>query len=240
MKNIQTLFIFFLLLVLWVSVSGQSLQFGVTGNLGVSKITNEYGIRVVGNNADDHAVSGNAGFIFLYSPIKNFSIGAELLFVQMEGKQTYDNEFFDYGQTDGIPFYIIIGLNSKGVSKTHLSYLGLPVFLRYRYRRIAGSIGLQTLFFHMGSAESKSRTTLNGVSTQSETSGDFTARFIDYGPKMGLSFGITENLWLRADYYLGFKDVLDEDSRFVSLTRKNRQLTLGLNYFLTKTNTQSE
>ena len=58
----------------------------------------------------------------------------------------------------------------------------------------------------------------------------------DWGAKAGFEYRIFQNITLRLDLYFGLNSIgkKEEGKCLECLPRRNRQFTLGLNYYLTK------
>ena len=117
-------------------------------------------------------------------------------------------------------------------SRTHLSYLGLPVYYRFALGKLGIKGGVQPLIYLFGSDHYHSFGEINGepFSNNSNTKGIKLSR-IDIGPKIGFDFSIKKNIRLRADYYLGLTDISDD----IFSTKNNlQQISLGAIFIFEK------
>ncbi|MBK9726499.1 MAG: PorT family protein [Saprospiraceae bacterium] len=200
----------------------QNLNIGITANLGLSKVTSNFLV------SDDYKVkytySGNIG-VFIEKEIGNkSSLGAEVLWVQIGGKETTDNKILTAFDGQDLK---VVGIISD-VAKLNSSYIAFPFYYRVQLNKIGIKIGLQTMFFLFANSSYEATGELNGKPYygKSNTSG-IKFDIIDFGPKIGVEYNLGMSLKLRADYYLGLPDITSDSSPF---ERKNRQGNLGINY----------
>jgi len=229
MKQISFLFLFTILSI--ASVKSQSITFGTTGNLGISKVTSQF---VEANSFQmPYAFSGNGGF-FLEKKINQKSyIGVEALWVQIEGNRVANDK--PLIETDASGEIEVVGNKSERFTK-HISYLGLPFYYRYEIGNFGVKGGLQTMLFLFANSDYKSEGIRNNNAFEEMSSQDnISLRTIDLGPKIGIDYKLTNKLKLRADYYLGILVIstLETPSSTAS-DRNNRQFTLGVSYAFSK------
>ncbi|MBK8483690.1 MAG: outer membrane beta-barrel protein [Saprospiraceae bacterium] len=117
------------------------MNIGITANLGLSKVTSNFLV------SDDYKVkytySGNIG-VFIEKEIGNkSSLGAEVLWVQIGGKETTDNKILTAFDGQDLK---VVGIISD-VAKLNSSYIAFPFYYRVQLNKIGIKIGLQTMFF---------------------------------------------------------------------------------------------
>ncbi len=214
-----------------VLVYTQNLNAGISFNPGISKLAWN------GKSGPDTkwVFSGNVG-MFLEKGIGGKSIlGIELLYAVFESKETRNDKLYTF---DPMTFEIIILGSSTDVSHTHLTYAALPVYIKYRFKKIQLKLGWQTMYLSKSTFDSQNKFTYNGVTNTSNSNGEIKSlNKLDYGPKAGFQYNLSERAILSLEYYHGVKRLGDAKAPF---ERLNRQATLGLQYSLTTTNSISE
>jgi Outer membrane protein beta-barrel domain len=231
----STIFFYALIFLPIGFLNAQNYDIGITFNPGASKITNAgqadfEGFPIIESK---WTFSGNAGF-FLNKPIgKKSSIGIELLYMVMENKDVFNEELFTFD-----PFTldkIILG-KIEDIIHTHLTYGAIPIFYKLKMERLYLKLGWQTMFLSKSNSDSQTTLTFDGETSTTKMKEDIKGLTkLDFGPKAGLEFQLSERAALSLQYYHGLKNMLGEDS---SYNRYNRQATLGIQYSLTKNNIQ--
>lgn len=138
--------------------------------------------------------------------------------IQIEGEEEIINEH--YLLMDGTDLY---GYTSY--TKTHASYIGVPVYYSYKLNRFAIKGRVQGLFFLSGSREYTNIGNFFGEEFLEEGLDehlDFDS--FEIGPKIGLEYQFSQSFVIRSDYFIGINEVKH-------LNKGSQQLTLGLNYF---------
>ena len=214
-----------LLLLLTVGcccVKSQNLEVGWTGSIGMSKVTSN--LPISGDYKTKYAFSGNLG-MFLEKIIGQKSrLGIEALWVQIEGKETTGQHILTATGPQGIE---VVGF-STDKSTIHSSYIGIPVYYRYAFGNFGIKGGVQPMIFLFARAKDESKGEINNspFETRSETE-DLNFGRVDIGPKIGIDYGLNKKLRVRADYYHGLTDITADEFPW---QRRNRQISLGLNY----------
>jgi len=216
-----------LLLINVAIANSQNINYGATLNIGMSQMTSNLEPSV--DYQTKYTVSGYAGAYFEKRTGIKSSIGGEFLWIQMEGKEVTNNKKLTAINAQGM--IETVG-NISDISKVHSGYFGLPVYYKINFKKVGLKIGFQTMIFLFGSSSYEATGELNGKPFQnsSKTSG-LKFDWIDYGPKIGIDYELNKTLNLRTDFYVGIPDITPE---FLQLERKNRQITLGINYLITK------
>jgi hypothetical protein len=170
--------------------------------------------------------SGQGGVYYNYTLPKHFMVGAELLFVQIEGK-TYNKILF----TDELGNYI----GDFGTYKIlqNISYFGLPVYFGYKIKKFTINLGFQVNYMLTGSAIEKGEVTFKGeTSTFKNIHKKLAIDNFDYGPRIGFTYGLSERFSLEANYYYGLNNLLTNS---IGRMKWNiQQCTLGLQLKLFK------
>lgn len=203
-------------------LSAQNFIIGATANLGMSKITSN--LPISGDYKVRFTPSGTLG-VFLEKRIgaKSF-LGAELLWVQMEGKEVTDDKVL-MGIVDSEPG--VVGVISDQ-SNLHSSYIGVPFYYRLGLGKLGIKVGVQPMFFLFASSNYKASGEVYNApyETESETK-DIEFEKIDIGPKIGLDYSLNTRFRLRIDYYHGLTDITSDTFPW---ERQNRQVTMGGQY----------
>ena len=197
----------------------QNYTLGTTFNLGLSEIPLKLPIERL---QSEFMPSGNVGFIMeLKRKSSESSIGIGILWIQMQGSTT-KTTLLDNGLANiGYEYFEI---------RTHISYIGLPIYYRFKLKRFGVRIGVQTLF---ASHTSSSQHTYREINNQSISYSFYYPKSqlnnFDLGPKIGIDFEILKRMRLKADYYLG---LVDKKNRHSKVGNNSVQFTLGLFSFL--------
>ncbi len=212
------------LLVLAVnSIQSQNLVFGASANLGLSKITSNFPITS-GERSIDFAISGNLGLFMEKQFGNNSSIIVEALWVQIQGKESTDNRVLTNFTSQGPE---VIGSISDR-ERLHSSYLGIPIYYRHKFGKIGIRGGVQTMLFLFASLDFEASGVVNNEPYQEKNKTDnVELDGIDFGPKLGLDYQLNSSFRIRADYFYG---IIDITPGIVSWERKNRQISVGLDY----------
>ncbi|MEO6168183.1 MAG: outer membrane beta-barrel protein, partial [Chitinophagales bacterium] len=148
------------LTALFISFDGFSQQeLGIKLNLGLSRISIERPTTNVTSNSE-FTLSGQAGGFYNLHLSKKSSLGAELLFIQIEGKETIN---FDLTDSNGS----IIG-ETSATGNYHISYLGLPVYYGFTFNKFTITLGAQASVALASGYKEKGEATINGDFTDWE------------------------------------------------------------------------
>ena len=220
MEKYRKLFLFLMILMGMNSVKSQNFVIGGTGNIGLSKVTSNISI------SRDHkfTLSGNLG-IFLEKEInKKSSLGIEVLWVQIEGKEISDDKALT--EFNGQKIEVIGVISDK--DRLHSSYLGIPIYYRLEFGKFGIKGGFQSMIFFFASSNYEANGEIYGnlYNEESETK-DIKFDRLDIGPKLGIDYQLNEKFRIRADYYHGLSDITSDEFPW---QRRNRQFNLGINY----------
>ncbi|MBA3901402.1 MAG: PorT family protein [Bacteroidetes bacterium] len=218
-------FIIFQLLILLslsVDVFGQQ-DMGVKLNIGLSRVVTNLDFPDLALKKVQFAPSGHAGLYYSKKIKEKTSFGAELLFVQIEGKEhiefpTTDNQ----GNFTGV---LVINKYYK-----HLSYLALPVYYGININKISVNAGLQFMLLLTSNGREKGETNYNGeVKRWDNNYGKLNIDHYDFGPRAGIIYKMTERLDIDANYYHGINNIINNTLQSYYRWR-NQQLTIGMRY----------
>jgi len=202
-------------------LAAQKLTVGATGATGTSRII-----------ADDNSslptkqrfpISGNAGITVEWKLGAESSLGMEALWVPIRSSEILEN--FEF---------VLSPVESIFITEEywrHFNYVGIPVYHRLALGKIGIKTGFQAMWLVNGHFTSESIVTRAGLTTEDGYRDDNTDHLdqFDYGPKLGLDYAILPELRVRADFYYGLNDLLNNIGVFKF---KNRQLTAGISYRL--------
>lgn len=212
-----------LLLTINLTVFGQH-NMGLKVNGGLSRISNSFNP----SNSTwtvQFAPSGNSGF-FYNLQLKNKSvIGAELLFVQIVGKEKIKIDLIDINGNN-------VGISTGNLYK-HISYLSLPICYGFKFNKLTINVGFQTSFVLISSAREKGQSTHNGdVTTWDNKFKELNIDSYDFGPRAGVTYNLTDKFAIEGTYYFGVNNICGNDE--LNWTWRVQQATVGLRYtFLT-------
>jgi opacity protein-like surface antigen len=197
-------------------------QFGVKISGGVSKITNTW----ESPNATFTMLwvpSGQAGVYYNLSLNKKSSLGAELLFSQIEGKRKIEMDLIDIDRNH-------VG-HATTIDLSHISYLSLPVYYGYTINRLTILGGAQLSYAMNSSGSSKSNAIVDGENFHSEEkSNDLNITKYEFGPRAGIVYHLTDKLAIEGIYYYGINNI--QKGEPVMWKLKVQQMTLGIRYSL--------
>lgn len=216
-----------LLLTINLTVCGQH-NFGLKINGGLSRISNSLNPSN-STGTVQFAPSGHAGFFYNLNLNNKSVIGAELLFMQIEGKEKLKMDLTDINGNN-------IGNSTSDLYK-HISYLSLPICYGYKFNKLTINVGFQTSLVLTSSAREKGQATRNGaITTWDNKYKELNIDRYDFGPRAGVTYRLTKKFTIEGMYYFGANNILDND--VPNWTWRVQQATVGLRYtFLTTTKT---
>jgi Outer membrane protein beta-barrel domain len=202
-------------------------QFGVKINIGSSLITHHFETNPSQNEttANYPRPSGQAGFIYNYRFGQKFSFGAEALYIPIYGHEYLKLPFTDENGDN-------IG-ESENHTYRHIHYIGLPLYIGYHMKKLGVHIGFQANWALASGGKAKSKSTLNGTDYESESSLDeLQINKFDYGPRVGLTYTLSDKWSLETNYYQGLTNLVKASSFKSYLTVRIYQWSVGMRYVL--------
>lgn len=210
------------------SIYGQQ-NIGIKANAGLSRI-------VIYENSTQKVVqksyfvpSGQGG-LFYNLPLGNKSLlGAELLFIQIEGKERLEIPFTDQNGNPTGEFGI------DNIDR-HISYIGLPIYYGFKIKKLTLNLGVQTSFTLASSAREKGQATdgYGGISVWDNKFDKLNIDAFDFGARAGLIFNLTNRFAVEGTYYYGINNILKKSIYNTELKWKIQQMTIGLRYTFLK------
>lgn len=211
-------FIIFTLLTFNLPSFAQS-DLGVKINGGLSKISQSFDAPHLTYNTQ-FALSGQTGLFYIAYISDKSILGAELLFLQIEGNEKIDQVLID-SNGDNIGFF-------KNQNYWHISYLGIPVYYGYKFYKITVNVGFQASYNLFNSVRAKSSGTIQKELYNSDRKhyGLDIYKF-DFGPRAGFIYDMTDKLAIEGNYYYGIVDYTISTN---SWKWNIQQMTIGLRY----------
>lgn len=221
MKKQVTIFV---LLIINFEVLGQH-SLGLKINGGLSRISNSI-TPVNSIQIPRFTLSGKAGFFYNMQLGSKSFLGAELLFNQIEGKEKFEFDFTD--ENGNNPGY------ATGTTYRHISYLSLPIYYGFKVNNLLINIGFQASLVLASSSRLKGLATTNDEATKLDNKFELHVDNLDFGPRLGIAFDLSDKFAIEGIYYYGVKNILSHPNPLV--VWRVQQVTLGLRYsFLTTT-----
>jgi len=205
----QKLLLTTIILLLFHFTNAQNWSFGTSSNLGFSRL-----VAVSSNSEFGYVKSGGLGVFAERKLNKSLVIGSELLWVQIEGKQSYT---FD---------------NISTQSRLHQSFSALPFYSGLITKKLRIKAAIQPMIFILGS----SNTHHFRPEPRNAFLNDFIKKGLELerfsiGYKFGLDYPLSSHFKLRADFFYFSIDNYSFDNFYL---QENIQATLGINYIFLK------
>ena len=179
--------------------------------------------------------SGQVGLFYNFHFNKQSVFGVELLFSQIEGKEhdkTPATDFF------GNP----TGQFVTGNNFSHISYLSIPLYYGYNYKKISVNVGIQTSFLLHASSQSKFQAPdYNGnIQTFNSSSSELPLKYFDLGLRGGIIYSLTNKFSIEGTYYYGLLNIHEHNYSDAGFVYKVQQMTIGIRYkfFMSKPRTE--
>jgi hypothetical protein len=190
---------------------GNSFQFGIKANAGISFITYHFDPVFFSNISYSNIpqLAFNVGVYSNYLINNKSSFGIEVLFMQMKGLIDITIEDLYY----------------------HFYYLSIPLEYFYKISNLKLCFGIQTSLM-LSNREDGFGLFLDNGATFTYDNESKNLNFIKYdiGPKLGLFYDVTNRLFLDMDFYYGLNNHFINPIGNSSL--KNQQITFGIGYKL--------
>jgi len=222
-NRIKLSFIILIFIGFNITTIGQQ-KWGVKVGGGISKITNSMEPSN-GTITISYAPSGQGGLYYYLSLGKSSSLGAELLFSQIEGKEKLEMEIktpevMNFGHYSSLAF-------------KHISYLSLPFYYGFTIKRLTINAGFQVAYALASSGREKNVLTIYGfpfneIGSSNRKIDDINIKKWDFGPRAGITYPLTDRLELEATYYYGINNIQKGDP--VLWESKVQQMTFGVRY----------
>lgn len=211
------------LLTFNLTVFAQS-EFGAKINGGLSKISNSFdhpGYKYT----TPFTPSGQVGLFYTFHFGDMSILGAELLFLQIGGKEKLEIDLIDSnGDIAGF---------SIDETWRHFSYLSLPISYGFKLNKLTINIGFQSSLIFLANSRIKVTGKYNGESYNKDfKSNRLNIAKYDFGPRAGFFFDLTDKLAFEGNYYYGLNDVM---LSLRSWKWNVHQMTIGIRYSILTT-----
>lgn len=204
------------------TASGQH-QLGIKAGAGLSRITNSLNME---NLSTQFVPSGQGGFYYKRTLGNGSSLGMELLFSQIEGKETWEGWELLFNSDERFEMVYV-----KNRLSRHISLLSLPVYYGINIKKLTIHAGVQSSYAIAYSSPYTSTGIRQGQPYRRKTISDNSVidKF-DFGPRAGIIYPLNDKLSVEATYYYGFNNILKDGSPADKL--KVQQMTVGVRYAL--------
>lgn len=165
------------------------------------------------------APSGQGGLFYNRCFRDKFLLGAELLYLQIEGKQYVEIPASGYNPTE-----IMVTNNIW----RHISYLGIPIYIGYKLKKFNFNLGFQIGITLMSSGRVKGQAP--GIPSWDNKSDNLGVDNYDYGARAGINFKLSDKFSIETNYYYGINNILKDQTG--NLKWNVQQMTIGLRYSL--------
>lgn len=197
-------------------------QFGIKVSGGLSRITNSLDLSNA-NRTIPFVPSGQCGLYYNLQFCKKSSLGAELLFSQIKGKEKTEMDLTGWDESESGHF--------TSIYNRHISYLSLPVYYGFQIGKLSINAGFQVSCALLCSGREKTNIVINGTSETADNKyDDISIRKFDFGTKTGITYKLTDKLAFEGTYYYGLNSIQKGDPIFWKL--KVQQATIGIRYSL--------
>lgn len=198
-------------------------QFGVKFSGGLSQISNSLNMPTL---STQYAPSGQGGVYYNQTLGNGSSLGMELLFSQIEGKETWEGYELLMNSDNKMRMVYL-----KNNFHRHISYISLPVYYGININKLTIHAGAQISYAITTSSRSESTGTWNEQPYHEETkSVHMDVDKFDFGPRVGMIYPLNNKLSVEATYYYGFNNIQKNGSPADEL--KVQQASLGVKYNL--------
>jgi hypothetical protein len=198
-------------------------SYGMKVNPGISRIYGHVGSTYLNKETYSFKPSVQAGVFYTYSRNRTL-IGGEILFLQIEGQGNLE--------WNDVAFPGITYSTSKSVYNTNISYIGIPIYYGYSFKRLNLNLGFQAniLISNSGTVTSTIKDYSGGPSlVVTDKTNDLLINRLDYGPRAGIFFTLNKSFSLEANYYHGLSNILQQSSGWIWRTQ---QFTIGVRYVI--------
>jgi len=199
--------------------------FGVKLNGGISKMSTSSDFTNV-TQENYYRPSGNAGLFYNLQIDSTVLIGGEVLWVQIEGREHTVIPMED------MPNFI--GEHWIHDFDRHISYIGIPVYLGFKIKKLIINLGFQTSFKVVSKTNHKGQYPQGGgeiIIVEDDRDWIGIANIV-LGLRGGIIFNLTNRVGIEANYY-SWNDNTGGQSKYFGVWQ-GQQITLGFRYSLNK------
>jgi hypothetical protein len=167
--------------------------------------------------------SYHAGIYYSGELTHRLKFGAEIILTQINGKEYLGIPLTDNNNNP-------TGQFSSDTIWRHFSYLGLPIYIGYNYKKLNLNFGYQTNIRLGGKAREIGSVPYNGDTlTWDNKFTDLSGiDKVDFGLRAGFILNIYKGFSIEGNYYYGVNNNLKDNPKYRK--DKIRQLTVGIRY----------
>lgn len=194
--NLTKIILVFIFYVVCFTTKGQH-DFGVKINYGWSKISTEINSTSQLTQKFIFMPSYQGGLYYTFHFNNSSIIGAELLFSKIRGKEHSESPTIDeFGNPTN---QLIIGKIDRNIS-----YLSIPIYYGFNYKKLHLNIGIQTSFViaSNGFATTLVPDNKGNILYFENKAEKLSIKNFDSGIRAGLFFDLTKRISIEATYYL--------------------------------------
>lgn len=209
-------------------------DFGFKANGGFSYFTTKLESNPLEQKTDIFYIqpSAQVGFFYNYNFKEKLSIGTEVLFIPIHGKE-----------------YLYLAKKDQNGNLTgdykdeyiyrHIYYLGIPVYFSSSFKKLNINLGFLMNFALGSDAEEMGHGSHNGQYYTLDRKVDkLGINKYDFGARSGAAYKLSEVFSVETNYYFGLTNILNLQHSSINWKWKVQQVTIGLRYKLFSSNTK--
>jgi len=205
----KTIYIFLLAFICYPAIGQQHLGIKVNGGLSKIQVIDKDNSL---NNSNKFILSGNGGLYYNLKLSDRFVFMSELMLVRINGKESFEMNLTD---------------EEIGKIFRHITYLGIPLIIGINFNEININVGLLTLYSLFSDAETEGSIPLIPVFNWDRKYNKLNIDYIDFGPRLGIEYIITDKFLIEGACYIGLYDIAGDSFHY---RMRNQQITIGLKY----------
>jgi hypothetical protein len=170
--------------------------------------------------------SGQIGIYYIFQLSEKFTLGTELLFIPIFGRERMTVLFTDINGN-------INGDKSEVYYNRRIYNMGFPFYLGYNYKKMNFNLGIQTHYALTSGGKEKGNVAINGSNFKYENKAKkLGINNLDYGLRAGIVIENSDKLAFNGNYYFGITNLLESSSVRTIAEWKAQMLTFGITYKL--------
>jgi hypothetical protein len=203
-------------------------SFGLKTNVGLSYLTTrtELSSKQQVEQKFYPIPSGQIGFYYIFQITEKYTLGTELLFIPILGRERMTIFNTDINGN-------LNGDKGEAYYNRRIYNLGFPIYLGYNYNKMNFNIGIQTHYALASGGKEKGYAVINGSTSKFENqSKKLGINKLDYGLRAGIVFEKSDKLAFNGNYYFGGTNLIEDSSAKSFMVWKAQLLTFGITYKL--------
>ncbi len=196
---------------------------GLKGNAGISYLTTRIKDPDRITQKFSFLPSLQVGLFYSYQLTQKVSLGTELLWIPIEGKEKRTSANLDENGH-------FTGNYSHSTLYRDISYLGIPLYVGYTYKRWNFNLGVQ-MNYHLRSSSSENGygVDLTGQAVEWEfDGGQLNIDQFNIGIRPGCFYQLSDRVQFELNYFGGLNNIIDSPNLTDIWNWKVQQLTAGL------------